>query len=34
MASLLLEHLEDMKLDWPKADFDVEEQRARLLADA
>ncbi|HEU4898691.1 MAG TPA: PPK2 family polyphosphate kinase [Actinomycetota bacterium] len=34
VASLLLEHLEDMKLDWPKADFDVEEQRARLLADA
>ena len=34
VASLLVEHLEDMKLDWPKADFDVEEQRARLLADA
>jgi PPK2 family polyphosphate:nucleotide phosphotransferase len=34
VANLLVEHLEDMKLDWPKADFDVEEQRARLLADA
>ena len=34
VASLLVEHLEDMKLDWPTADFDVEEQRARLLADA
>ena len=34
IASLLVEQLEDMKLTWPKADFDVEEQRARLLADA
>jgi PPK2 family polyphosphate:nucleotide phosphotransferase len=34
VASLLVEQLEDMKLAWPKADFDVEEQRARLLADA
>jgi PPK2 family polyphosphate:nucleotide phosphotransferase len=34
VASLLVEQLEDMKLTWPKADFDVEEQRARLLADA
>jgi PPK2 family polyphosphate:nucleotide phosphotransferase len=34
IASLLVELLEDMKLTWPKADFDVEEQRARLLADA
>ena len=34
IASLLVEQLEDMKLDWPRADFDVEEQRARLLADA
>jgi len=34
VANLLVEHLEDMKLTWPKADFDVEEQRARLLADA
>jgi polyphosphate kinase 2 (PPK2 family) len=34
IARLLVEQLEDMKLAWPKADFDVEEQRARLLADA
>jgi PPK2 family polyphosphate:nucleotide phosphotransferase len=34
IASLLVEQLEDMKLTWPKADVDVEEQRARLLADA
>jgi PPK2 family polyphosphate:nucleotide phosphotransferase len=34
IASLLVEQLEDMKLDWPRADFDVEEQRTRLLADA
>jgi PPK2 family polyphosphate:nucleotide phosphotransferase len=34
VARLLVEQLEDMKLTWPKADFDVEEQRARLLADA
>ena len=34
IASLLAEQLEDMKLAWPKADFDVEEQQARLLADA
>jgi PPK2 family polyphosphate:nucleotide phosphotransferase len=34
VASLLVEQLEDMKLTWPKADFDVEEQGARLLADA
>ena len=34
IASLLVEQLEDMKLTWPKADFAVEEQRARLLADA
>jgi PPK2 family polyphosphate:nucleotide phosphotransferase len=34
VAWLLVEQLEDMKLTWPKADFDVEEQRARLLADA
>lgn len=33
VANLLVEHLEDMKLTWPKADFDSEEQRARLLAD-
>ena len=34
IASLLVEQLEDMKLTWPKADFAVEEQRARLLAEA
>jgi PPK2 family polyphosphate:nucleotide phosphotransferase len=34
VASLLVEQLEDMKLTWPKADFDVGEQRARLLAGA
>jgi PPK2 family polyphosphate:nucleotide phosphotransferase len=34
VARLLVEQLEDMKLAWPKADFEVEEQRARLLADA
>ena len=34
IASLLVEQLEDMKLTWPKGDFDVEEQRARLEADA
>jgi PPK2 family polyphosphate:nucleotide phosphotransferase len=34
VASLLAEQLEDMKLAWPKGDFEVEEQRARLLADA
>ena len=33
VANLLVEHLEDMKLTWPKPDFDSEEQRARLLAD-
>ena len=33
VANLLVEHLEDMKLTWPKPDFDGEEQRARLLAD-
>jgi len=32
VANLLVEHLEDMKLTWPKPDFDSEEQRARLLA--
>lgn len=31
VAHLLVEHLEDMKLEWPKADFDVAEQRGRLL---
>lgn len=33
VANLLVEHLEDMKLTWPRPDFDSEEQRARLLAD-
>ena len=33
VANLLVEYLEDMKLTWPKPDFDSEEQRARLLAD-
>jgi PPK2 family polyphosphate:nucleotide phosphotransferase len=32
IASLLVEQLEDLKLTWPKGDFDVAEQRARLLA--
>jgi PPK2 family polyphosphate:nucleotide phosphotransferase len=31
VAQLLVEHLEDMKLDWPEADFDVAPQRSRLL---
>ncbi len=31
VAQLLIEHLEDMKLEWPKADSDVAEQRSRLL---
>jgi PPK2 family polyphosphate:nucleotide phosphotransferase len=31
VAQLLVEHLEDMKLEWPKADSDVAEQRSRLL---
>jgi len=34
IASLLVEQLEDMKLTWPKGDFDATEQRARLLAGA
>jgi PPK2 family polyphosphate:nucleotide phosphotransferase len=34
VASLLVEQLEDMKLTWPRPDFDVEEQRARVLAEA
>jgi PPK2 family polyphosphate:nucleotide phosphotransferase len=32
IASLLVEQLEDLKLTWPKGDFDVAEERARLLA--
>ena len=31
VAHLLVERLEDMKLEWPKADVDVAEQRSRLL---
>ena len=31
VAHLLVEHLEDMKLEWPKADLDLAEQRSRLL---
>ena len=31
VAQLLVEHLEDMKLEWPEADFDVARQRSRLL---
>jgi len=31
VAHLLVEHLEDMRLEWPRADFDVAEQRGRLL---
>jgi PPK2 family polyphosphate:nucleotide phosphotransferase len=34
VASLLVEQLEDLKLTWPKPDFGVEEQRARVLAEA
>jgi PPK2 family polyphosphate:nucleotide phosphotransferase len=34
IASLLVEQLEDMKLTWPEGEIDVEEERARLLADA
>jgi PPK2 family polyphosphate:nucleotide phosphotransferase len=33
VASLLVEQLEAMELTWPKGDFDVEKERARLLAD-
>jgi PPK2 family polyphosphate:nucleotide phosphotransferase len=32
IASLLAEQLEDMKLTWPKGDFDVATQQARLQA--
>ncbi len=32
VTKLLIAELERMGLDWPKATFDVEEQRARLLA--
>lgn len=33
VATLLLELLRGMDLDWPEPDFDVEEQRARLLGE-
>jgi PPK2 family polyphosphate:nucleotide phosphotransferase len=33
VAQLLTEHLEGLQLTWPKADFDIGEQRTRLLAD-
>jgi PPK2 family polyphosphate:nucleotide phosphotransferase len=33
IGSLLLEALRAMDLDWPEPDYDVEEQRARLLAE-
>lgn len=33
VAHLLTEHLEELRLTWPKADFDIAEQRTRLLAD-
>jgi len=31
VAALLLEHLDDLQLSWPEADFDVDEQRRLLL---
>jgi PPK2 family polyphosphate:nucleotide phosphotransferase len=31
VGQLLLEHLRGMRLQWPSADFDVEEQRRRLV---
>jgi hypothetical protein len=31
IGGLLLDHLRGMALRWPPADFDVEEQRRRLL---
>jgi PPK2 family polyphosphate:nucleotide phosphotransferase len=34
VANLLVEQLDDMNLTWPPAKFDVEEQRAHLLAEA
>jgi polyphosphate kinase 2 (PPK2 family) len=33
VAELLLETLGSLDLEWPKADFDVEEQRRRLTAE-
>lgn len=32
IAQLMIEQLEEMALQWPPPDFDVEEQRARILA--
>ena len=32
IMNLLIDALEAMALEWPAADFDVDEQRARLLA--
>jgi PPK2 family polyphosphate:nucleotide phosphotransferase len=32
VTRLLIEHLQAMKLEWPKADFDVEQERQRLAA--
>lgn len=32
VAQLLTEHLRGLHLDWPRADFDVETERARLAA--
>jgi PPK2 family polyphosphate:nucleotide phosphotransferase len=32
ITNLLIEHLGAMELEWPKPDYDVEEQRRRLLA--
>ncbi len=34
VAQILLEQLQEMALRWPEADFDIEEQRKRLLAEA
>jgi PPK2 family polyphosphate:nucleotide phosphotransferase len=32
IMNILIEHLEAMKVGWPKADYDIEEQKKRLLA--
>jgi PPK2 family polyphosphate:nucleotide phosphotransferase len=32
VTRLLIEHLEELELDWPRANFDVDEQRRRVLA--
>jgi hypothetical protein len=31
LSKLLIEALEDMKLSWPEADFELAEQKARLI---